>query len=184
MKRILVGLGLMTALAGCRSAGAVSTPEPLVFRATPYDAVWEATRATLEAHFPIYTALKQKGEIETTFEITYGQFEFWRDNSAGERDQWENTVQTIRRRARAEVARDTGDVVRVKVQVEKERRDRARQGARFSFAYSASIFDPTVNALDRGLRDPTSPEWTPLGRDPAFEALLLDEVRTRLGGGK
>ena len=92
---------------------------------------------TLKAHFPIYTARKQSGDILTQYEITYGLFEFWRDNGLTPRDRWENTLQTVRRRVRVTVVALSDTEVKIDLVVEKERRDRAREGARFSFARSA-----------------------------------------------
>ena len=181
MRRFLIALGLVAALAGCRSARVAALQQPVTLEGVSYDAAWNAAVETLEAHFPVYTSRKKSGEILTEFEITYGQFEFWRDNSASARDRWENTVQTIRRRAHAQLSRVSDTETSLELVVEKERRDRARQGARFSFATFASIFDPKVNALDRRLREPTSEEWAPLGRDRLMEALLIEEIRRRLG---
>ena len=180
MKRTLVLVGMLAVAAGCRNRQVAPVEQPIVLQAT-FDEVYKATMETLKDHFEIYTAYERGGDILTQFQITYGQFEFWRDNSATRRDLWENTVQTIRRRAHAQVARGAGGAVLLTLTVDKERRDRAREGARFSFSQSASIFNPSVNALDRGLRDPTSPEWQTLGRDEHFEAYLVEEVRKRLG---
>lgn len=185
MKGHLAAAGLAVAMVvGCRSAPVREAAQPVVFEGTSYDAVWEATLATLQQRFPIHTAYRKGGEILTRFEITYGYFEFWRDLSTSARDRWENTLQTIRRRARARVSRLGSGKVALRLTVEKERRDRARQGARFSFSTSLSIFDPRVNALDRALRDPTAEEWTPLGRDRALEAELIEEIRNRLAAGR
>ena len=182
MKRLLCGVCLVAAVAGCRSAQVVSLEQPVALSGVSYDDAWDAAMATLKDHFTIYTARKKSGDILTQFEITYGQFEFWRDLSVNRRDRWENTVQTIRRRARAQVQRISDTETKVDLVVEKERRDRAREGARFSFARSTSIFDPEVSGLDKRLRDPTADDWTPLGRDPRFEAYLLDQIRKRLSG--
>jgi len=178
----VVVLALVGLFAGCRSVRVLSTDQPVIFSGVSYDEAWEATLSALEEHFPIYTARKQSGDILTQFEITYGLFEFWRDPSLTPRDRWENTVQTIRRRARATVVAVSDSDVKVSLAVEKERRDRAREGARFSFASSASIFDPRVSALDRQLRDPTAEEWAALGRDTRFEAYLLDKIKKRVFG--
>jgi len=180
MRRFLIGLCLVAAAAGCRSAEVVSVGQPVALSGVSYDDAWDAAMATLKDHFTIYTARKKSGDILTQFEITYGHFEFWRDHSASRRDRWENTVHTVRRRVRAQVQRISDTEATVDLVVEKERRDRAREGARFSFARSASIFDPEVSALDKRLRDPTADDWTPLGRDTRFEAYLLDQIKKRL----
>ena len=182
MRRFLLLLALVGVLAGCRSAGFLPTDRPVVLSGVSYDDAWEATLTTLKGHFPIYTARKQSGDILTQYEITYGLFEFWRDNGLTPRDRWENTLQTVRRRVRVTVVAVSDTEVKIDLVVEKERRDRAREGARFSFARSASVFNPKVNALDRDLRDPTSPEWASLGRDTRFEDYLLDTIKTRVFG--
>ena len=89
-------------------------------------------------------------------------------------------VDAVRGEIREMVQRISDTEVKVDLVVEKERRDRAREGARFSFARSASIFDPEVSGLDKRLRDPTADDWTPLGRDTRFEAYLLGQIKKRL----
>lgn len=182
MKRIALGLAAAGLLAGCaaRDVPVLPVEQPVTFEKTSYDEVWAATVAVLKEHFPIYTARKASGDVQTKFEITYGEFEPWRDNAVTRRDHWENTVHTVRRRARADLKRTTTGV-QLTVTVEKERRDRAREGARFSFADSGSIFDPAIGARDERLRDPTSDDWQALGRDTQFEYYLLGQIRTRLG---
>lgn len=180
MRRMLWVTGLLAAAAGCRSAAVTPVEQPLVVRGATFEQVYQATRATLAEEFDIYTAHQPSGDIRTRFRVTYGYFEPWRDLAQTRRDRAENTVQTIRRRASAEVVRLEPDIIGVRLAVEKERRDRAREGAAFSFAQAASIFDPEVNLLDRGLRDPTAPEWQPLGRDRALEAVLLERLCDRV----
>ncbi len=123
-----------------------------------------------------------EGRIETVPLTGATVLEPWRHDSVSTFNRWESTFQSIRRRAIVRVIPDANGYL-VEVIVEKELEDlpkpeKARVGP------SAFGSDQTLPSerLEEITRTHSSPNWIPLGRDPALEQRILAEIHARLNG--
>ena len=163
-------------------------PNPLLVQTPNRDVMWEEIVDVVDNYFRIEqeTRVRAVGETLTegridTFPIVGATvLEPWRRDSVGGYNQWESTMQSIRRYAIARVTPAAGGYL-VDVQVHKEledvpRPERATAGAA-TFRNDTAIDDQN----DRDpVNDPTNAGWIPVGRDAALEQEILGEIQRRL----
>jgi hypothetical protein len=106
-----------------------------------------------------------------------------RDDSVGLYNRWESTLQTIRRHGQIRVIPTEGGYF-VEVIVNKELEDRTKPDkAPASDATFYPEIVPTVVSAPTVLEDTAELGWISLGRDPALEQKILNEIHGRLGKG-
>jgi hypothetical protein len=105
-----------------------------------------------------------------------------RPDSVGDFNRWESTLQTIRRRAIVRVTPDAGGyLVGIEVQKELEDLPRPEQATAGASTLRTDGSLPPRDTYDIS-RTRESLVWIPLGRDPALEQEMLEEIRVRLAG--
>ena len=177
---LLAATAALPGLAGCATLqDRPVMPNPLVVRATSFDAAWDATVHALDEYFEIDEENRLARRI-TTFPITGATLvEPWRGDSVGFEQRLESTLQTIRRFAiaRVEPAPD-GFAIRVEVYKQLEFLDRPERQTGgiatfpqdFPIDRTREIVGPTPAPLG----------WIDKGTDTALEQKILDRVRREL----
>ncbi len=192
--------GVLWLIAGCSAPAQPTGPAEIVLHVPDYEAFFDASLSMLRLYdFPPDRVDRTRGLV-LTHPATSGQFfEWWRVDSRGGYQVAESSLHTMRRivtlnvepvggqgggtgvppvvaTGKMPVPPDSGELYRVRVQVDKSRYTAPeRQVTTTSGAlvmYSERV--PTVE----GLRGPQSryAQWVPLGRDPLLESFLLEKL--------
>jgi len=151
-----------------------------------HEALWEAIAEGVNMTFTIaheepikaFDNVLSEGRLETEPKIAASIFEPWHDDSVTLGDRVESTFQTIRRRAvvRA-IPEENGFLVQVIVYCEMEDLPRP-----INANASATLFQKTTHAERITQQGPMLSEsrgWYLLGRDPALEKQILQQILYR-----
>ena len=123
-----------------------------------------------------------EGRIETAPLDGATVLEPHRKDSVGSFNRWESTFQSIRRRATIRVIPDpNGYLVEVIVLKELEDLAKPEKGTVGPAAFGGELQLPS-HRLEEFTRTHTSPRWIQLGRDPALEQRMLQDIHARLNG--
>jgi hypothetical protein len=164
-------------------------PNPITVAISDPEFAWDQIADVVSDYFPISReervqqtgAVLTEGRIETPFEIGSTIFEPQRRDSVGAFNKWQNTLQTIRRRAVVRVV-PTGNAYQIGVIVQKQledlpRPERATAGAAV-LRHDTALPSEYFAGVDR-VRPST--RWLELGRDEPLEQELLAKIVERLG---
>ncbi|MCS7239499.1 MAG: hypothetical protein NZ899_14715 [Thermoguttaceae bacterium] len=162
-------------------------PNPLTVASRDPYVVWETLVDVLNDYFEIEyeepvrisDGVITEGRVDTYPKVGATLLEPWRKDSVGRYERWYATLQSIRRRATAQVA-PSPQGFRIYLTVVKELEDVPPGGASHqpaSFRNDSSltrVSGPTGAA-------PASGGWIPAGRDFLLEQRILNELAARLG---
>lgn len=168
--------------------GQVALQNPLFVPVTNRDAAWRGIVDVVDDYFKIASeeqvhevgGLLTEGRIETWPRGGATHVEPHRRDSVGLLNRWHGTLQTIRRTAVASIVpTDGGYLIDLNIQKELEdlpRPEHATAGAA-TFRSDGSLPNRRTEEVS-----PTyaSPNWIPLGRDPALEQRILSAIRAKL----
>jgi hypothetical protein len=148
-----------------------------------YDRLWKACQQTLlNDQFELQQEDYREGVLTTWPMISMQFFEVWRSDAGTVGEVMLDSLQTIRRSVRFEVARgaDGSYVASPKVLIEQSSHPERRLSSvsQFTGAFIATAESPT-RVTDEGVTVP-SRYWYVLGRDEAMERELVDSVRSKL----
>jgi hypothetical protein len=169
----------------------LSQPAAAQVRASDFEAMWEGCKAVARSYlFAIDREDFRAGLITTEPMISKQWWEFWRPDTGAISDVMENSVATIRRTLRFEVARDEqggGFVITPKVLVERlavlERRITSVAQYRQAFAGPAAPSRFAVARDEEPMMDLPPRYWYPVGRDSKMEERVAARLRGRLERG-
>jgi hypothetical protein len=172
-------------VAGCRSrpevgAGA-STVRLAAAEASGDEALWGAVQDSLRDYrFRIDRVDRREGVVTTLPETSKQLFEFWRKDAVTAYDVWESTINPIRRWVEVRVADGPESAERnVAVTVHKERLsspDRQFNNSTAAYRFFGDAL-PSTTGIVRVT--PEHDRWLSMGRDPALEARLVDQIVLR-----
>lgn len=195
----LVRIGGVVALAGCASVAPLDNPvlvrpaaadplaveNPVLVNPGPpdpagYTEVFERTIEVLNDYFELKPSARYAGYIESEPKIAKGYDQFYQPGSPDPRERVLAGLQTIRHTATARVTAGERGGYRVQVEVLKELEDLARP----TQARRGGAVFRELDTLDRvnevvGPRSSASTTWIPVGRDYAFEQLILRKIQER-----
>jgi len=147
--------------------------------------LWDACARTLiNYQFEIDQQDRRLGVLTTTPMISMQFFELWRSDAGTPLDVLQDSLQTIRRTVRFELARrpDGSYLATPKVLVERSSHPERRVTvvAQFTGAF-APIAEAPSRITEEGVEIPNR-YWYALGRDQAMEKQLANSVRAKVGG--
>jgi hypothetical protein len=147
--------------------------------AVSYREVFEKCIDVLDDYFEILSANPYDGRIVTLPRIAPGYEQVWRGGNPDPRDRLLATLQTIRQTAVVEIRTGERGGYLVYVVVEKELEDLPRPsrqsvGAIFQ---EAPTVDRQLEVVGPAAASPASRAWFRIGRDFAFEQLLLRRIQ-------
>ncbi len=184
-----VPIGGQQAIFAAQPGAVASGTTPLFVPVTNAEWAWEQITDVVDDYFRIERErqvqlvgqVMTEGRIDTFPQIGATVLEPHLFDSVGSYNEWESTFQTIRRRAVLRVIPEQGGYL-VDVEVQKELEDLPRP----EHATVGAATFRNDNSLPSRLgeevsRTRLSGEWIPLGRDPALEQQILDDIRIRLG---
>jgi hypothetical protein len=150
-----------------------------------YERLWKACGQTLRNdQFEIQQEDYREGILTTWPMVSMQFFEFWRSDAGTFDDVMLDSLQTIRRSVRFELAReaDGSYVARPKVLIEQSSHPERRLSSvsQFTGAFIVAAEAPT-RVTDEGVTVPNR-YWYATGRDEAMEKELADSVRSKLRG--
>lgn len=188
-RRLVILVLLALTLVGC----ATPATSPLVVQQNPTllpwinrDLLWDQIVDVVDDHFPIASERRvqmvgdvmTEGSIITIPKISSTIFEPWRRDSANTYDKFENTLQTMRRRAVLRVI-PTGDGYLVEVTVFRELEDLPRPAN----SSTGDVILRNDDSLERfatpQLGQPLTRGWIPQGRDTAMEQYMICRLQDR-----
>lgn len=150
--------------------------------------VWKAVVDVVDDYFRIereepvrvFANTVSGGRLETFPEVGATLFEPWRKDAADGYERTEGTLQSIRRRAVVKVDAAPGGFL-VEFQVFKELEDVARP--EYATAGAATMrYESSLNRVVNPVGDqPAERGWIALGRDPALEQRMLEDLQWRVG---
>ncbi len=164
-----------------RTAGEVENPvlvSPGVPTAVSYAEVFEKTLDILDDYFVLRPPNRYEGRIDTVPRIAPGYEQFFKAGNPDPRERLLATFQTIRQIATVEIrAAERGGYL-ILVVVEKEQEDIPRP-ARSTLGAAAFRDTPSVDREVEviGAETTASRGWYKIGRDYAFEQVLLQRIR-------
>ncbi|MFQ5494811.1 MAG: hypothetical protein ACE5EX_05470 [Phycisphaerae bacterium] len=140
--------------------------------------LWETVETTLRRHrFRLDRVDRRAGVITTYPETSQHFFEFWRHDVQTRRDFWEATLNPIRRWVEVRLTpEEGGGGMTLAVVVHKERFSAPDR----QFNNTAAIYEffgynlPSTTGL--ASITPEHERWIDVGRDPALEAYLLQQI--------
>jgi len=198
MRPHLANVLLLSAVCGCAWTApppqvfppglgtAAAVDNPLFVPSVDRDVVWEQMVDVVDDYFQIEREQRVQrigdvlveGRLETAPRYGATLLEPWRRDSVGRAEQWESTLQTIRRRAHVAVRPADGGFL-VEVAVLKELEDLERP--EFSTAGGAAPrHDTSIRRVGSlVVNPPQTLGWIPRGRDGALEAQLLAQLAGR-----
>jgi hypothetical protein len=152
--------------------------------APDFSKLWDACARTLiDDQFEIDRQDRRLGVLTTWPMISMQFFELWRSDAGTPRQILQDSLQTIRRTVRFELARrpDGSYLASPKVLVEQSSHPERRltMEAQFTGAFTVIAESPT-RTTDQGVQVPNR-YWYALGRDQAMEKQLAKSVRAKLG---
>jgi hypothetical protein len=150
-----------------------------------YERLWKACGQTLRNdQFEIQQEDYREGILTTWPMVSMQFFEFWRSDAGTFDDVMLDSLQTIRRSVRFELARgaDGSYIARPKVLIEQSSHPERRLSSvsQFTGAFIVTAESPT-RVTDEGTVVPNR-YWYATGRDEAMEKELADSVRSKLRG--
>ena len=184
--------GVFWLLSGCHAPGQPSGPTEMVLHVPDHEAFFDASLSVLRLYdFPPDRADRTRGLI-VSHPTTSGQFfEWWRVDSRGGYQTLESSLHTMRRivtvniepavgreSTTAPATGESGELYRVRVQVDKSRYS-APERQITTTSGALAIYSERVPTVE-GLRGPQSrgAQWVPLGRDALLESFLLEKLST------
>jgi hypothetical protein len=175
----------------------VTTPTPVVatlanptfFPVADPQIAWEQIADTIDDYFRIeheeqpriLNDMATEGTLTTVPEVSPTIFEPWRHDTGDHDQRWENTLQTMRRRAVVRVRPVQGGQ-EVEVQVFKELEDNKHPD--HATAGAATFrYDATLSGVENPVTgESTTLGWIPQGRDTSLEQNILANLLSRSGG--
>jgi hypothetical protein len=163
-------------------------PNPLKVPVPNHDYAWDQIVDVVSSYFTIQSEQRvllagetwTEGRIETPYQSGSTIFEPHRKDTVGSFNQWQSTLQTIRRRAIIRVV-PQADGYLVDLRVDKELEDLAQPeqstAGAATFRTDGSLPSAARDEVDR-VR--SSPYWIALGRDTPLEQRMLAEILERL----
>lgn len=194
-KMVRLGWALTLGMSGCATAPPLDNPilvrkasdgvenpvlvSPGVPTAVSYREVFEKCIDVVDDYFEILSANPYDGRIITRPRIAPGYEQVWKGGNPDPRERLLATLQTIRQTAVVEIRTGERGGYLIYVTVEKELEDLPkptlqRVGAVFQ---EAPTVDRQVEVLGPASLAPGSQSWFRIGRDYAFEQVLLRRVR-------
>ncbi|MCE5302636.1 MAG: hypothetical protein LLF97_05940 [Planctomycetaceae bacterium] len=197
---------LAATLGGCAESDYVMAPEscpsqpgamvpvqptyanPILIPAGDCHAAWEQVVDVVDDYFPIQQEepirlvgnSMTEGHLTTTAQVSPTIFEPWRHDTGDSQQRWENTLQTMRRRAEVRMKPAQGGYevdVRVYRELESLPRPEHATTGGATFRYDS--------ALDETEQPVTGPavtkNWIPQGRDTALEQQIIADLLNRCG---
>lgn len=158
----------------------VAQPDPQrVFNAV-IDVVDDYFRIEREEPVRVFGTMATEGRIETFPETGATIFEPWRKDAADGYERVEGTFQSVRRRAIVKVV-PAGSGFLVEINVFKELEDVLRP--EYSTAGAATMrYESGLNRLVNPVGDqPAERGWIALGRDPALEQRMFEDLQWKVG---
>jgi len=150
-----------------------------------FPSLWDACARTLiYDQFELDRQDRRLGVLTTSPMISKQFFEVWRSDAGTGRQILQDSIQTIRRTVRFDLARrpDGSYVATPKVLVEQSSHPERRLTAVPQFTGAFAAFAETSSRItDQGVEVPNR-YWYSLGRDQAMERQLANSVREKLGG--
>jgi len=161
---------------------------PILIPASDYQGAWEQLVDVVDDYFRIEreepvrligTTLTE-GCLTTVPEPSPTIFEPWRPETGDRRQRWENTLQTMRRRAVVRMIPAQGGYW-VDLQVFKELEDLKRP--MHATAGAATLrYDETLSGVEDPIGgDPVAEGWISRGRDTALEQQMISDLLCRCG---
>lgn len=181
-------LGLLACaplLTACRSQPTVVGGESTVRLSAPDAAadelVWNAVQDSLRDYrFRIDRVDPREGVVTSLPETSKQYFEFWRKDAVTAYDVWESSINPIRRWVEVRVAKEPQAAERVvAVTVHKERLsspDRQFNNSTAAYRFFGDALPSTTGITRVNLEHD---RWLAMGRDPALEARLVDQIILR-----
>ena len=165
-------------------------PNPIMVPVGDENLAWDQISDVVDDYFKIAREQRVRrtgdawteGRIETAPLTGATVLEPWRKDSVGSFNRWESTFQSIRRRATVRVIPDpNGYLVEVIVLKELEDLAKPEKATAGPAAFNSDQQLPS-HRLEEYARTHTSPRWIQLGRDPALEQRMLEDIHARLNG--
>lgn len=151
---------------------------PVTPDAVSYAEVWENVIDVVDDYFELKTPSRYAGYIETKPTIAPGLDQIWKPGSPDKRERLIATTQTIRNTAKVWITAGDRGGFRVYVEVWRELIDLEQPSRAIN---GAAIFQegPTVDRRYEvvGAESSAEKNWIPVGRDYAFEQLILSRIR-------
>lgn len=174
MSRVTIALLLLvlSGLAGCTAPGGTQVPEQRVIQDVEPDQVLAAAAAILQREFGRVAVDRPSRHITTA------PVEYTTERESGTARDLYRGRSTMRRKAECSVGRSGSDTV-VRMQVDIERRDTARQTAMQPRAHRLGDTpgEETPIDADAATTSEQNTVWTKVRRDRTLERALLDELR-------
>jgi hypothetical protein len=198
MRALLLPLLLLPAVCGCAgglhcdsTAGqpaAMLQDNPMLVQVADHQALWETVSDVVDDYFKIEREepvrlignTLTEGRLETFPEPSPTILEPWRHDTASPEQRIENTLQSIRRRARVRVI-PAGSGYWVEVHVLKELEDVLRPEHSTAGAATARYDDTLTRIVNPIGGQEVNRGWIPQGRDCVLEQRILGHIRERLG---
>lgn len=198
MRALLLPVLMLPALCGCAgglNCGAAPDQQVAVIHDNPtlvqiadHQFLWETVADVVDDYFKIEREepvrlignTLTEGHLETFPEVSPTILEPWRHDTASPEQRIENTLQSIRRRARVRVIPTNGGFW-VEVHVLKELEDVLRPEHATSGAAIAR-YDETLTRIVNPIGgQEVNRGWIPQGRDCVLEQRILEHIHSRLG---
>lgn len=143
-----------------------------------YRDVYERVLDALDDYFEVKPGSRYSGQIETLPRTAPGVEQPWKPGSPSSRERWLATFQSMRHYAVVHIWAGERGGYRVNVEVYKELEDlerpaQANRGA--AIFREMSTVDRRVEVV--GATAPANRRWIPMGRDSAFEQVILEKIQ-------
>ncbi|MGL6072748.1 MAG: hypothetical protein ACRC8S_01175 [Fimbriiglobus sp.] len=146
-----------------------------------YAHVYERVLDAVDDYFDLKGGPRYSGQIETYPRIAAGYEQPWKYSSPDARERLLATFQTMRHYAIARISPGERGGFAVYVEVYKEMEDLSNPtGARNGMASfrQTPLVDRRIDGTD--LSVPVSRNWIPMGRDPAYEQVILKKIQDKV----
>lgn len=169
-------------------AATAGLPNPLKVPVANHDYAWDQIVDVVSGYFPVSyeervrlePPMWTEGRVETPYQVGATLFEPHRNDSVGQFNLWQSTLQSIRRRAIVRVVPEA-DGYLVELRVDRELEDLPKPEEASAGAASLRNDNSLPSAARRGVsRTEWSQVWVPLGRDMPLEQKMLAEIQARL----
>jgi hypothetical protein len=161
---------------------------PILIPVGDYQCAWEQVVDVVDDYFRIeheepvrlVGATLTEGNLATAPEVSPTIFEPWRHDTGDPPQRWENTLQSMRRRAAVRMIPSQGGYL-VDVQVFKELED-VRRPERATAGAATFRYDDTLSGIENPVTgEPIAKGWISQGRDTSLEQRIIADLLSRCG---
>lgn len=146
---------------------------PQAHESQAYELVFRKTTDAIAAFFPIAYSNRYDGRIETDYLVSAGWLEPWNPLPYDKYEVTETTLQSVRRRCVATIVPAEAGGYYVEVKIYKELEDLARPAYAGAGAVVPRLEETPGRIYVTTTATPAPKQWIPVGRDYAFEQVIL-----------